>query len=124
MVMLCVKVGSIGDNPLGNWYSYRASKAALNIQVKTANSELARLYLLIRLLTLLPGILISRLSQLFRGASAARPKIRATHVLLLLNDRLAPADGGDYFFRRNTPILVGKEYDLESENFDRPGCEW
>lgn len=118
MVMLCAKVGSFGDNPLGNWYSYRASKAALNIQTKTANSEWARLDPLIRLLTLLLGILISRLSQPFRGASTARPKIRATRVLLLLNYRLAPADSGNFFFRRNTPTLVGKEYDLESENFD------
>ena len=36
------KVGSIGDNRLGGWVCYRASKAALNVVVKTATIELAR----------------------------------------------------------------------------------
>jgi len=43
MVMLSAKVGSIGDNRLGGWYSYRASKAALNMLVKTAAIEVARI---------------------------------------------------------------------------------
>ena len=39
---LSAKVGSIGDNQLGGWYSYRASKAALNQLVRTASIELRR----------------------------------------------------------------------------------
>jgi len=39
---LSAKVGSIGDNHLGGWYSYRASKAALNQLVRTAAIELKR----------------------------------------------------------------------------------
>jgi len=39
---LSARVGSIGDNHLGGWYSYRASKAALNQFVRTAAIELAR----------------------------------------------------------------------------------
>mgnify|MGYP000220379835 CR=1 FL=1 len=39
---LSAKVGSIGDNALGGWYSYRASKAALNQLVRTAAIELRR----------------------------------------------------------------------------------
>ena len=42
MAMLSAKVGSIGDNRLGGWYAYRASKAALNMLIKTAAIELAR----------------------------------------------------------------------------------
>ncbi len=42
MAMLSAKVGSIGDNRLGGWISYRASKAALNMIVKTAAIELGR----------------------------------------------------------------------------------
>jgi NAD(P)-dependent dehydrogenase (short-subunit alcohol dehydrogenase family) len=38
---LSARVGSIGDNRLGGWYSYRASKAALNQLVRTAAVELA-----------------------------------------------------------------------------------
>ena len=39
---LSARVGSIGDNRLGGWYSYRASKAALNQLIHTAAIELAR----------------------------------------------------------------------------------
>jgi NAD(P)-dependent dehydrogenase (short-subunit alcohol dehydrogenase family) len=39
---LSARVGSIGDNRLGGWYAYRASKAALNQLVRTAAVELAR----------------------------------------------------------------------------------
>src|SRR5690606_17206283 len=39
---LSAKVGSIGDNRLGGWYAYRASKAALNQLVRTASVELRR----------------------------------------------------------------------------------
>ena len=42
MALLSAKVGSIGDNRLGGWYAYRASKAALNMLVKTAAIELRR----------------------------------------------------------------------------------
>ena len=41
MVNLSAKVGSIEDNRLGGWYSYRASKAALNMLIKTASIEWA-----------------------------------------------------------------------------------
>ncbi|WP_240387172.1 SDR family NAD(P)-dependent oxidoreductase [Brevundimonas naejangsanensis] len=39
---LSARVGSIGDNRLGGWHSYRASKAALNMILKTLSVELAR----------------------------------------------------------------------------------
>ena len=39
---LSARVGSIGDNRLGGWYSYRASKAALNQVIRTASVEIAR----------------------------------------------------------------------------------
>lgn len=40
--VLSARVGSIGDNRLGGWYGYRASKAALNQIVHTAAIELRR----------------------------------------------------------------------------------
>ena len=42
MATLSAKVGSIEDNRLGGWYSYRASKAALNMLIKTASIEFTR----------------------------------------------------------------------------------
>ncbi|MFJ2692050.1 SDR family oxidoreductase [Pseudomonas sp. NPDC087336] len=97
MAVLSAKVGSIGDNRLGGWYAYRASKAALNMLIKTAAIELARTRPQTRLLSLHPGTVISGLSQPFRGASAARPASIAAHELLSLIDRLAPADSGNFF---------------------------
>ena len=42
IALLSAKVGSIEDNRLGGWYSYRASKAALNMFIKTASIEIKR----------------------------------------------------------------------------------
>lgn len=97
MAMLSAKVGSIGDNRLGGWYAYRASKAALNMLIKTAAIELARTRPQARLLSLHPGTVISGLSQPFKGASDARPAGLAARELLSLIDRLAPADSGNFF---------------------------
>lgn len=97
MAVLSAKVGSIGDNRLGGWYAYRASKAALNMLIKTAAIELARTRPQTRLLSLHPGTVISGLSQPFKGASAARPASLAARELLSLIDRLAPADSGNFF---------------------------
>ncbi|HCP05416.1 MAG TPA: short-chain dehydrogenase, partial [Pseudomonas sp.] len=82
MALLSAKVGSIGDNRLGGWYAYRASKAALNMLIKTASIELARRAPRARLLSLHPGTVQSALSQPFRGAAAARPAAQAARELL------------------------------------------
>jgi len=97
MAMLSAKVGSIGDNRLGGWYAYRASKAALNMLIKTAAIELARTRPHSRLLSLHPGTVVSGLSQPFRGASSARPADVAADQLLNLIDQLTPADSGQFF---------------------------
>jgi NAD(P)-dependent dehydrogenase (short-subunit alcohol dehydrogenase family) len=97
MAVLSAKVGSIGDNRLGGWYAYRASKAALNMLIKTAAIELARTRPQTRLLSLHPGTVVSALSQPFRGASAARPASVAACELLSLIDQLEPADSGNFF---------------------------
>ncbi|MFL1527616.1 SDR family NAD(P)-dependent oxidoreductase [Pseudomonas sp. O230] len=97
MAMLSAKVGSIGDNRLGGWYAYRASKAALNMLIKTAAIELARTRPQSRLLSLHPGTVVSGLSQPFRRASSARPAGIAAAELLTLIDQLTPADSGHFF---------------------------
>lgn len=97
MAMLSAKVGSIGDNRLGGWYAYRASKAALNMLIKTAAIELARTRPHSRLLSLHPGTVVSALSQPFRGVTSARPADVAADQLLSLIDQLTPADSGQFF---------------------------
>lgn len=97
MALLSAKVGSIGDNRLGGWYAYRASKAALNMLVKTAALELARTHPQARLLSLHPGTVASALSRPFRGAGAARPALEAAADLLRVIDRSHVADSGGFF---------------------------
>jgi len=94
MVMLSAKVGSIGDNRLGGWYSYRASKAALNMLVKTAAIEVARSQKNNVLVALHPGTVSSRLSQPFRGDSIGRAAQDAAADMLHVIDQLTPADSG------------------------------
>ena len=97
LAMLSAKVGSIGDNRLGGWYSYRASKAALNMLIKTASIEVKRSQPNAVLLALHPGTVNSRLSQPFRGAEIGRPAENAARDLLRVIDGLGPdASGGFY----------------------------
>ncbi len=62
---LSARVGSIGDNRLGGWYSYRASKAALNQLLRTAAIEVARRRPEAILLALHPGTVRTGLSARF-----------------------------------------------------------
>ena len=60
------KVGSISDNRLGGWYSYRASKAALNMSLKCLSIEWARNAKNLRVVALHPGTTDSNLSKPFQ----------------------------------------------------------
>ena len=94
VAVLSAKVGSIGDNRLGGWYSYRASKAALNMLLKTAAIELARSHPQAVLAALHPGTVNSALSAPFRGAQIGRPAADAARDLLAVLDGLHPDDSG------------------------------
>ncbi|AFV00372.1 SDR family NAD(P)-dependent oxidoreductase [Simiduia agarivorans] len=65
--VLSARVGSIGDNRLGGWYSYRASKAALNMMLQTAAIELARRAKGVKLIAFHPGTTDTRLSEPFQA---------------------------------------------------------
>jgi NAD(P)-dependent dehydrogenase (short-subunit alcohol dehydrogenase family) len=66
-VVLSAKVGSISDNALGGWYGYRASKAALNMLVKTASVEYARRKPGVLLVCYHPGTVDTPLSAPFQA---------------------------------------------------------
>ena len=82
LAVLSAKVGSIGDNRLGGWYSYRASKAALNMVVKTAAIECARRQPNAVLVALHPGTVRSALSQPFNGETLGRAPATAAAQML------------------------------------------
>ncbi|EPQ32469.1 uncharacterized protein PFL1_00664 [Pseudozyma flocculosa PF-1] len=64
---LSARVGSIGDNGKGGWYSYRSSKAALNQMVKTLSHELSLRSVPAISVALHPGTVRSHLSKDFTG---------------------------------------------------------
>ncbi len=97
LATLSAKVGSIGDNRLGGWYSYRASKAALNMLIKTASIEVQRSNPGAVLVALHPGTVDSPLSAPFRGAEIGRPAAVAAADMLRVLDGLTPADSGGFF---------------------------
>jgi NAD(P)-dependent dehydrogenase (short-subunit alcohol dehydrogenase family) len=63
---LSAKVGSISDNRYGGWYSYRASKAALNQMIKTASIELKMKNKNAVCVAIHPGTVTSKLSKPFQ----------------------------------------------------------
>ncbi|MDX2412612.1 MAG: SDR family NAD(P)-dependent oxidoreductase [Woeseiaceae bacterium] len=97
---LSARVGSIGDNRLGGWYSYRASKAALNMLLKTLSIEQARQWPQAVIVGLHPGTVNTELSAPFTKRTAPEklfsPEISAGHLLKVL-DGLTPEDSGGVF---------------------------
>lgn len=94
---LSARVGSIGDNALGGWYAYRASKAALNQLVRTASIELARRNREAICLALHPGTVDTGLSQPFaKTGLQVRPPAEAAAELLAVLDGLTAADTGGF----------------------------
>jgi NAD(P)-dependent dehydrogenase (short-subunit alcohol dehydrogenase family) len=89
------KVGSIGDNALGGWYGYRASKAALNQLVKTASIELTRRNKDSICVALHPGTVETPLSQPFaKTGLKVRPPDEAAADLLRVLGGVTAGDTG------------------------------
>lgn len=94
---LSARVGSIGDNRLGGWISYRAAKAAQNQIIRTAAIEIARKRPEAIVVALHPGTVVTDLSAPY---AAAHPRISAqqsAQALLAVIDRLTPADTGSFW---------------------------
>ncbi|QQQ17820.1 SDR family NAD(P)-dependent oxidoreductase [Brevundimonas vitis] len=99
-VALSARVGSIGDNRLGGWHAYRASKAALNMILTNLSIEMARSHPQAVIAGLHPGTVDTALSRPFqKGVSPERlfTPDRSAHALLTVLDGLTPADSGGVF---------------------------
>jgi len=66
VVVFSARVGSISDNKIGGWYSYRASKAAVNMLLKSAAVELSRTAKNIKIISFHPGTTDTPLSKPFQ----------------------------------------------------------
>jgi NAD(P)-dependent dehydrogenase (short-subunit alcohol dehydrogenase family) len=104
---LSARVGSIGDNRLGGWHAYRASKAALNMILRNFAIELGRSHPQAVVAALHPGTVATPLSAPFTGTGEGRtvlaPAEAAAHLLAVI-DRLTPAESGQAFAWDGQPI--------------------
>ena len=94
---LTARVGSIGDNRLGGWHSYRASKAALNMIIANLAIELNRTHPHAIAVGLHPGTVDSSLSLPFqKGVADGKlfsPTASAQSLLGVIDDLTCPASG-------------------------------
>ncbi len=98
---ISARVGSIGDNGIGGWHGYRASKAALNMLLKNFAIEIGRKRAEAVILGLQPGTVDTALSKPFQGAAKTvmTPEESAAALLDVI-DRSTPAwSGGLYDWR-------------------------
>jgi len=95
---LSARVGSIADNHLGGWVSYRASKAALNQVMRTTALELRFSHRHAVVVALQPGTVATRLSAPYRNRAPVvlTPGESARRLLDVL-DTLEPAHSGEFF---------------------------
>lgn len=97
---ISAKIGSIGDNHLGGWYGYRASKAALNMFMRTTAIEFKRTCPRTIVVTLHPGTTDTRLSRPFQRNVPPEKLFsvnRTVQQLLAVLDRLQEQDSGEFF---------------------------
>ena len=96
---LSARVGSIGDNRLGGWYSYRASKAAQNQFLKTLSIEWRRKFPLSIVSILHPGTCDTKLSKPFQSA-VPKDKLfspdQSTEYLINIISAQKPSDSGNF----------------------------
>ncbi len=95
--VLSARVGSIGDNRLGGWVSYRAAKAAVNQIVHTAAIELARTHKDAVCVALHPGTVRTSFTQKYLGRHPAVEPEEAARNLLKVSAGLTPADTGGFY---------------------------
>ena len=97
---ISARVGSIGDNGLGGWHSYRASKAALNMLIRNFAIEFGRKNEDAVVVGLHPGTVDTGLSEPFQGGvpegKLFSPGDAAAAMLQTL-DGLSGADSGGLF---------------------------
>ena len=106
--VLSARVGSISDNRIGGWYAYRASKAALNMIIKTAAIELERRDKTAKIIGLHPGTVDTNLSKPFQGGTPEEKIFtpeQSIDYLTKVIDSSTPQDTGKVFDWQGKEII-------------------
>jgi NAD(P)-dependent dehydrogenase (short-subunit alcohol dehydrogenase family) len=102
---LSARVGSIADNRLGGWYSYRASKAALNQLVRTAAIELRRSHPLAACVAIHPGTVDTKLTAgRDTGSLEVQPPAVAAKRMLAVLAGIDARHSGQFFDQRGDTV--------------------
>lgn len=108
IAFLSARVGSIGDNRLGGWHSYRASKAALNALVRCYSIEMRARNRHAIAVALHPGTVDTNLSMPFQrnvpAEQLSSTERSAAHLVNVI-DGLCPAHSGGFFAWNGDPIM-------------------
>jgi len=104
-IKLSARVGSISDNRKGGWYSYRSSKAALNMMLQSVALEWQRTNPAAQVIALQPGTVYSRLSKDYLQASNAYfTADESVQSALLALDKLEAKTGAQFVDYRGNSI--------------------
>ncbi len=97
LAVLSARVGSIGDNRLGGWHSYRAAKTAVNQIVRGAAIELGRTHKDHICVALHPGTVATEFTRKYLGRHPAVPAEEAAVRLVDVVEALVPAQSGGFY---------------------------
>ena len=95
--VLSARVGSIGDNQIGGWISYRSAKAAVNQIVHTAAIELTRSHPQSVCVAVHPGTGATSFTEKYLGRHPAVPPQEAAENILLVLQGLSPESTGGFY---------------------------
>lgn len=95
--VLSARVGSIGDNRLGGWHGYRASKAALNQFIHGASVELKRTHKQAIAVCLHPGTVATPFTEKYAGRHSTTPPQKAAKQLVDVAERLEVTQSGGFY---------------------------
>lgn len=95
--VLSARVGSIGDNRLGGWISYRAAKAAVNQVVRTGAIELARTHPDALCVAIHPGTVQTEFTRKYLGRAPSVPPTEAAENILRVLNGLSSSETGRFF---------------------------
>ncbi len=101
---LSARVGSIGDNSLGGWYSYRAAKSALNQIVRTTAIELSRTHKQSVCVALHPGTVATEFTRKYAGRHPTVTPDAAAQNLVDVMQSLNPSQTGQFYDWAGKPI--------------------
>jgi len=102
--VLTARVGSIGDNRIGGWTSYRAAKAAANQIVHTTAIELGRTHPELICVALHPGTVQTPFTAKYLGRHPAVPASEAAENLLRVMEGLSVAQTGGFYDWAGTEV--------------------